>query len=416
MLGQYDYRIEHCSRKKHQNADALSRNPLPVPVTNQVIKTNAVDSSKERIAIDIIGPLPVTESRSKYILVVGDYFTKWKEAFLISNQEARTIAEKLVKEVIARYGTPEQIHSDQGHNFEAQLFQEMCLLFNMDKTHTTPYHLESNGMIERMNRTIQDMLAKHMSHHQRDWDEHLPLVIMTYWASVHTSTQYTPFYLLFGHEVRLPVEVMFGRQPNHQPEVSEYIRELRDTLEEVHEHARKHLQTAQKRQKDHYDQRIAGEQIEIGDRVFLHDPALKKGQTKKLHSPWQGPYIVITKIGDVTYRIQAEDNPRKRKVVHFNRLKACGVLKPVEQQHRPTQTASSEPQTEVRRPHVPPRYVPDETDLMYMDETAADVEVAIPERLDRDWELPAAVNDRPVHADRPRRKVRPSIWMRHFLS
>ena len=95
---------------------------------------------------------------------------------------------------------------------------------------------------------------------------------------------------------------MFGRQPNHQPEVSEYVRDVRDTLEEVHEHAREHLRTAQKRQKDRYDQRIAGEQIEVGDRVFLHDPAVKRGQTKKLHSPWQGPYIVVTKIGDVTYR------------------------------------------------------------------------------------------------------------------
>ena len=136
--------------------------------------------------------------------------------------------------------------------------------------------------------------------------------------------------------------------------------------------------------------------------MFLHDPAVKRGQTKKLHSPWQGLYIVVTKIGDVTYCIQAEDNPRKRKVVHFNCLKPCGVPKPVDQQHGPTQAASSEPNTEIRRPHVPPQYVPDETDLMYMDETAADAEAAIPERLDRDQEPHAAVNDRPVHAERPR--------------
>ena len=109
---------------------------------------------------------------------------------------------------------------------------------------------------------------------------------MAYRSSVHASTQYTPFYLLSGHEVRLPVDVMFGRQPNHKPEVSDYVRNLRDTLEEVHEHAREHLRAAQKRQKDHYDQRIAGEQIEVGDRVFLHEPAVKKWQTKKLHSPW----------------------------------------------------------------------------------------------------------------------------------
>ena len=264
-LAQYDYKIEHRPGKKHQNADALSRNPLPVPVTDQVVETNAVDSGNqtwlqgwtaadmkskqeadpnlqhdvedwcrqcekwakrkfpqttaraplvsscpgypfERIALDIMGPLPTTESGQKYILVVGDYFSKWTEAFPLPNQEAKTVAEKLVHEVIARYGAPEKIHSDQGRNFEAQLFQEMCILFNMDKTRTSPYHPESDGMIERMNRTLQDMLAKYVSHHQRDWDEHLPLVMMAYRSSIHASTQYTPFCLLFGHEMRLPID------------------------------------------------------------------------------------------------------------------------------------------------------------------------------------------------------------------
>ena len=113
---------------------------------------------------------------------------------------------------------------------------------------------------------------------------------MAYRSSVHASTQYTPNYLLFRHEVRLSVDVMFGHQPLHQEEVSEYVRNLRLNLEEVHEHAREHLRTSQRCQKDHYDQRVAGEKIEVGDQVFLHEPAAKKGLTRKLHSPWQGPY------------------------------------------------------------------------------------------------------------------------------
>ena len=98
--------------------------------------------------------------------------------------EAKTVAENLVNEVIARYGAPERIHTDQGRNFEAQLFKEMCNLFNIEKTRTTPYHLQNDGMEERMNRTIQDMLAKYVADHQRDWDVHLPLVMMAYRSSV----------------------------------------------------------------------------------------------------------------------------------------------------------------------------------------------------------------------------------------
>ena len=118
----------------------------------------------------------------------------------------------------------------------------------------------------------------------------------------------------------------------------------------------------------------------------------------------------------MTYRIQAEGNPRKRKVVHFNRLKHCGVRNPVDQQCGPPQATCPDSNTSVRRSHVPPPYVPDETDLINMDEMAADVEVAIPGRTERDQELHTVVDDRPVHADRPGREVRAPTWMRDFVS
>ena len=118
----------------------------------------------------------------------------------------------------------------------------MCTLFNIEKTRTTPYHPESDGMVERMNQSLQDMLAKYVSDHQHDWDVRLCFVMMAYRSSVHSSTQYIPHYLLFGHEVRLPVDVMYGREP-HQPEAaSEYVRNLRSTLDKVHEKRDKGLE------------------------------------------------------------------------------------------------------------------------------------------------------------------------------
>ena len=102
-------------------------------------------------------------------------------------------------------------------------------------------------------------------------------------------------------------------------------------------------------------------------------------------------------------------------MVHFNHLKLCGVTNSVDPQHGPNQTSSPAPNTLVRRPHVPPPYVPDETDLMFMDE-AIDVDVAVPEYPEQFQEPHAAINDRPVHADRPRREVRPPTWMRDFVS
>ena len=117
----------------------------------------------------------------------------------------------------------------------------------------------------------------------------------------------------------------------------------------------------------------------------------------------------------MTYRVQAVDNARKRKMVHFNCLKLCGVPNPVDQQHGPNQTSSPATNTPVRRAHVPPPYVPDETDLMYMDE-AADVDVAATERPKQFHEPHTTINDHLVHADRPRRDIRPPTWMRDFVS
>lgn len=93
------------------------------------------------------------------MLVVGDYFSKWTEAYPLPNQEAKTVARVLVEEWVCRYGTPRSLHSDQGRNFESNLFGELCRLLGINKTRTTPYQPQSDGMIERFNRTSLSMLS-----------------------------------------------------------------------------------------------------------------------------------------------------------------------------------------------------------------------------------------------------------------
>ena len=101
----------------------------------------------ERIAMDILGPLPETEHGNKYILVIGDYFTKWKEAYPMRNMEATTVANILVHEFISRFGAPKYLHTDQGRNFESGFIKESCSLLDIKKTRTSPYHPQSDGNI-----------------------------------------------------------------------------------------------------------------------------------------------------------------------------------------------------------------------------------------------------------------------------
>ena len=113
----------------------------------------------QRIEMGILGPLPETEQQNKYILVVSDYFTKWTESYPMKNMEAKTIEEQLVSSFICRYGVPYYTHTDQGKNFESSLISEICQLLGMTKTRTTPYHPQSDGLVERFNRTLLNMLS-----------------------------------------------------------------------------------------------------------------------------------------------------------------------------------------------------------------------------------------------------------------
>ena len=160
--------------------------------------------------MDILGPLSETDDKNKYILIVGDYFTKWTEAFAIKDQSAETVASTFVKEFVCRYGFPRQIHIDQGKTFEAKLFQEICALLDIDKTRTTPYWPRSDGMVERFNRTLENMLCHYVSSNQKNWDQKLPFMMMAYRSTVYDSTGFSPNQMMMGRKMNLPIDVIFG--------------------------------------------------------------------------------------------------------------------------------------------------------------------------------------------------------------
>ena len=147
----------------------------------------------ERIAIDILGPLPEIPRKNKFILVISDYFTKWTEMYPVPNQEATTVAEKLVSEFICRFGVPRQLHSDQGTNFASTVFAEVCRLLDIEKTRTTPLHPQSDGQVERFNRTLVEMLRGKIQQDQTDWNLRLPTCMMAYRGAVHESTGVSGF-------------------------------------------------------------------------------------------------------------------------------------------------------------------------------------------------------------------------------
>ena len=163
------------------------------------------------VAVDILGPLPKGPTGNSYILVAMDYFTKWAEVYAVPNQEAATIVAKLTDEMFLRFSPPEQLHSDQGRQFESKLMADVCSLLRIRKSRITPYHPQSDGLVKRYNRTMLNMLATCTQDHPATWEDHLRGVCMAYNTSMHPTTGYSPFFLMFGREARLPVDVTFKR-------------------------------------------------------------------------------------------------------------------------------------------------------------------------------------------------------------
>lgn len=168
----------------------------------------------DRVAVDILGPFPHTPRGNRYVVVALDYFTKWLEAVAVPDQEAPIVCEVLIKGMFSHFGVPTELHSDRGRNFEAQLFMEMCKHLRIHKTRTTPLHPQSDGLVERFNRTLGAQLAVVVAKDQKDWDLQLPLFLMACRSATQETTGWTPALLMFGRELQTPPTLAYGRPPD----------------------------------------------------------------------------------------------------------------------------------------------------------------------------------------------------------
>ena len=246
---------------------------------------------------DILGPFPESTRGNKYVLAVTDYFTKWVEIFPIPDQTAPTCAEIILNEVIARFGCPYNIHSDQGRNYESAIFSELCQLLEIRKTRTSSGHPSCNGQVERFNRTLVSMIKAYLKGQQREWDKHLGCLAAAYRATPHESTGFTPNMLMFGREARLPIEVILGigatSTGDEVASYGDYVNSLKERMQVAHDLARKHLGRNALRMKESYDAKKNLNQYNRGDLVWYVTESKQLHTAPKLRVPFQGPYLVL---------------------------------------------------------------------------------------------------------------------------
>ena len=224
---------------------------------------------------------------------------------------------------IVYHGVPTVVHSDQGREFEGRVFKHLVEMLGATKTRTAPYRPQSDGLVERFNRTLLNMLSVFVHANPTDWDEHLPYVLSAYRSSVHSSTNCTPNSLVYARETNLPLDLILPTSRSDHLKAQnypQYVQWIRQVLQSAHTFARRHLGKALVRQKRNYDSYAKSRPtFPLGALVrYFYTPAKNK---HKFSKPWLGPFEVIEQVTPVDYRIQRVGNPADTRVVHVDHLK-----------------------------------------------------------------------------------------------
>ena len=303
---------EYC--KSCPECQKVTRKGARAPLVSMPI----IEQPFQRIAMDIIGPLPKTASGHQYALVICDYATRYPAAYPLRTVTAPKVAEKLM-DFFSLHGIPKEILTDQGTNFTSALLGELYESLGVKGITTSPYHPQTDGMVERFNQTLKLMLRKTTESSRRGWDKLLPLVLFAFREIPQETTGFSPFELTSTHDVRGPMDVLkeawmsTNKPPN---DIATYVMDIREKMKETMELVRASIERAQQRQKSWYDQNAREANYQEGESVLL----LLPDSTHKFQRRWRGPYRVLRKVGAVNYEISMGPEQRT-KIFHINLLR-----------------------------------------------------------------------------------------------
>ena len=301
---------------------ARSRGP-PVRPHGELRKIVAT-APMDLVTIDILSGLPTADDGSKYLLVAVDFYTKWIETYSLPDQEAASCMTVLYNGFFSRFGLARQLHSDQGKNFEAALVKELCKLTGIHKTRTTPFHPRSDGLTERANRTILQMLRATTQEHPHDWPNRLPALLATYRMTVHSVTGVTPNFAMLGREVLFPC-TLIAAPPTDSKVSTGYAGVFRDTLREAHKRVREALRRNARTEKTYFDRRVKPINLSVGQRVWLYWPRpLVRQRKRKLTNLWTGPWVIKKFFFLIVMQIQHLVNHHFQ-TVHIDRVVPCAT-------------------------------------------------------------------------------------------
>ena len=229
------------------------------------------------------------------VLVLTDVFTKFTQAIPTRDQKATTVAQVLVRDWFVRFGVPHRLHSDQGRNFEGKIVQELCKLYAIEKSRTTPYHPEGNGQCGRFNRTLHDRLRTLSTMKKRRWPDYLPELVYSYNCTPHSSTGYAPYYLFFGREPKMPIDHLLGvtEDIDHSSgTIDEWVADQYKRLHTAFQIADNNTTRKTEKRRARHNLLADATDLPIGRRVLVRDRTIRG--RNKIQDTWlSNPYRVV---------------------------------------------------------------------------------------------------------------------------
>ena len=281
----------------------------------------AVSGLWEVIATDCMGPLSATDLGNRYILIISDLFTKYIETAALYSIETTIITQVFLDKIVFRHGPPHRSLTNRGTNFTSKLMTQLCNDPNINKVFTSSYHPQWNGFVGRINGVITQIIAMYVASDHKDWDTYLPSATYAHNTSISETTGDTPFF------------PTYGRKPVKWPDDASLLPLIRSNSVDYHwerlirqiwtarQLATECAQQAQQRMKLYHNQHAKDHSFRIGHKVWIYNPAVKPGLSKKLCCLWHGPFRLIEQITPVSFKLVNVQGKLQKGSIHVNCMK-----------------------------------------------------------------------------------------------